>query len=155
MFKGQIQRLLVIGLDVPEALRSALLKLQEWLPDADLSLLGCMHEWTEPVVPIPISVRTCPTIEMQVNEQQQTMQWMRANHFDAAILFTAADRSPYALAYLCYLAGIPIRIGQSLEFGGRVLSHCFPPPDLIQESDRHLNLLHSLIHSCLCDDCES
>ena len=55
--------------------------------------------------------------------------WLRQQQFDAAVILTAPDQSPYTLGYLCYLAGIPIRIGHSHEFGGQVLSHCSPPPD--------------------------
>ncbi|MBE9111579.1 hypothetical protein IQ273_19420 [Nodosilinea sp. LEGE 07298] len=55
--------------------------------------------------------------------------WLRQQQFDAAVILTAPGQSPYTLGYLCYLAGIPIRIGQSCEFGGQVLSHCSPPPD--------------------------
>ncbi len=47
---------------------------------------------------------------------------LREYAFDAAVIFTNPRESPYALAYICYLAGIPIRIGQSQEFGGGVLS---------------------------------
>lgn len=47
---------------------------------------------------------------------------LRSDAFDAAVIFTNPRESPYALAYICYLAGIPIRIGQSQEFGGGVLS---------------------------------
>ncbi|GAB1541732.1 hypothetical protein NUACC21_44040 [Scytonema sp. NUACC21] len=42
--------------------------------------------------------------------------------FDAAVICTAPGESPYPLAYICYLAEIPIRIGHSQEFGGGVLS---------------------------------
>lgn len=41
--------------------------------------------------------------------------------FDAAVIFTNDGESPYPLAYICYLAGIPLRLGRSLEFGGSVL----------------------------------
>ncbi|KAF3885350.1 MULTISPECIES: glycosyltransferase family 9 protein [Nostocales] len=44
--------------------------------------------------------------------------------FDAAVICTELGESPYSLAYICYLAGIPIRIGRSQEFGGSVLSKC-------------------------------
>lgn len=70
------------------------------------------------------------------------IQAIHDRHFDAAIIFTAPDRSPYSLAYLCYLAGIPLRLGQSREFGGSVLSHCIPPPiDPVSIADHHLHLL--------------
>jgi ADP-heptose:LPS heptosyltransferase len=48
---------------------------------------------------------------------------LRLSAFDAAVIFTNSGESPYALAYSCYLAGIPIRVGDSQEFGGGVLSH--------------------------------
>lgn len=64
--------------------------------------------------------------------------------FDAALLFTAPGRSPYAMGYLCYLAGIPIRIGQSKEFGGGVLTLCVTPPiEKVSPSEYHLHLLRS------------
>ncbi|WP_416674551.1 glycosyltransferase family 9 protein [Egbenema bharatensis] len=53
---------------------------------------------------------------------------LQRGEFDAAILFTAPGRSPYAMAYLCFLAGISVRVGQSQEFGGGVLTHCVKPP---------------------------
>lgn len=62
--------------------------------------------------------------------------------FDAALIFSEPGGSPYVAAYCCYLAGIPVRIGQSVEFGGSVLSHCvvpaFPP---LPATQHHLHLL--------------
>jgi len=67
--------------------------------------------------------------------------WIRQNHFDAALIFTAPSQSPYTLGYLCFLAGVPVRVGQSCEFGGQVLSHCLAVPE---EGDRHLALVESM-----------
>lgn len=53
---------------------------------------------------------------------RELVGWFHDRRFDAAILFTPPHQSPYPLAYLCYLAGIPLRLGQSPEFGGGVLS---------------------------------
>ena len=53
----------------------------------------------------------------------QLIERLRSYRFDAAIILTGQAQSPYAFAYCCYLAGIPIRVGQSQEFGGGVLSH--------------------------------
>lgn len=62
--------------------------------------------------------------------------------FDAAFIFTSFSQSPYPPAYACYLAGIPIRAGQSREFGGRLLSHWVKPPaDSSYQVERNLNLL--------------
>lgn len=79
--------------------------------------------------------------------QEQSLKWIQTiaqNSFDAAIILTAPGQSPYAAAYLCYLAGIPIRIGQSHEFGGSILSHCITPPfEYRSLTDYYLHLLRS------------
>jgi ADP-heptose:LPS heptosyltransferase len=70
---------------------------------------------------------------------------IRAQQFDAAIIFTSEGRSPHALAYICYLAGVTIRLGQSQEFGGSILSHCVKPPSSnIHLRERHLFLLKAV-----------
>lgn len=71
------------------------------------------------------------------------IEMLRVYCFDAAIIFTPPYRSPYTLGYLCYLAGIPIRIGQSQEFGGSVLSCVTPLPDPVPLSNYYLHLLNA------------
>lgn len=70
---------------------------------------------------------------------------LRNQAFDAAIIFTLPFQSCYTLAYLCYLSGIPIRLGQSLEFGGALLSEVVKPSvDAISAVEHHLHLLESV-----------
>jgi hypothetical protein len=65
--------------------------------------------------------------------------------FEAVIIFTEPDQSPYSLAYFSYLAGIPIRIGQSCEFGGGLLSLPIQPPlDPVAFNQYQQHLLHSI-----------
>ncbi|MGG6268948.1 glycosyltransferase family 9 protein [Leptolyngbya sp. AN03gr2] len=52
------------------------------------------------------------------------IQLLKVEQFDAAIVLPDENRSPYPFAYACYLAGIPVRLGVSCEFGGGVLSEC-------------------------------
>lgn len=66
---------------------------------------------------------------------------LQAEAFDAAILFPDDAFSPHPIAYVCYLAGIPIRIGHSLEFGGGVLSHWVR--EIGESEDTNLAMLHS------------
>ena len=67
---------------------------------------------------------------------------LREREFDAAFIFTSFSQSPYPPAYICYLAGIPIRVGQSKEFGGSVLSTWVRSmPDDAHQVDRGLHLL--------------
>ncbi|NJL32891.1 MAG: hypothetical protein HC893_02345 [Chloroflexaceae bacterium] len=78
------------------------------------------------------------------SDLQSTLGQVRQEYFDIALILTGAGRSPYALAYLCYLAGIPVRVGLSAEFGGGVLSIWQKPPINTQPSQRFIPLLHTL-----------
>ncbi len=76
---------------------------------------------------------------------QRLTRAIESHHFDAAIIFTEPYQSTYLAGYLCYLAGIPIRVGQSREFGGGVLSHCIQPPvEEVLLAVYHLHLLEAV-----------
>lgn len=71
---------------------------------------------------------------------------LRQSAYDCAVIFTNPGDSPYPLAYICYLAGIPIRIGQSQEFGGGVLSQWVKLPAKDSHPvDKHFLLIESLV----------
>jgi ADP-heptose:LPS heptosyltransferase len=77
------------------------------------------------------------------------IEMLRSEQFDAAIVFPQAAQSPYPLAYVCYLAEIPIRVGWSDEFGGGVLSHWVKEGVQDQgERDRNLALLAAIGLGC-------
>ncbi|NHC47293.1 glycosyltransferase family 9 protein [Motilibacter sp. K478] len=65
-----------------------------------------------------------------------------AGRYDAAVLFTSFSQSPWPPAYVCWLAGVPLRVGMSKEFGGALLSTWVPSPeDGVHQVDRALHLL--------------
>jgi ADP-heptose:LPS heptosyltransferase len=65
-----------------------------------------------------------------------------AGRFDAAVVLTSFSQSPWPAAYACLLAGVPVRVGTSKEFGGALLTHWVPaPPDGLHQVDRMLDLL--------------
>lgn len=67
---------------------------------------------------------------------------LRDRSFEAAVTLTRPDQSPYEMAYLCYLANIPIRVGQSVEFGGGVLSLPIQPPlEILSSIEYQMHLL--------------
>ncbi|HEY8477659.1 MAG TPA: hypothetical protein VIN09_12405 [Chloroflexota bacterium] len=79
--------------------------------------------------------------ERLAREQWALVQHLRAHQFDAAFVFSPPGESPYPLAYACYLAGIPVRCGTSIEFGGGVLTHWVKPlraPDAPEQHHAHL-----------------
>lgn len=74
--------------------------------------------------------------------EQLLIEELRAPRFDAVFVFTSFSQTPFPAAYACYLAGIPIRVAQSREFGGGVLTHWVRPlPDATHQVDRNLHLL--------------
>jgi ADP-heptose:LPS heptosyltransferase len=67
---------------------------------------------------------------------------LAAHEFDSAVIFTSFSQSPYPPAMLCCRAGIDVRVGQSKEFGGAVLTHwTMPGRDEAHQVERNLALL--------------
>ena len=70
---------------------------------------------------------------------------IRQRAFDAAIIFTSFSQSPYPPAYVCYLAGVRLRVGMSKEFGGGLLTRWVrSPADSLHQAERNLFLLEEL-----------
>ncbi|HEU4673743.1 MAG TPA: glycosyltransferase family 9 protein [Candidatus Limnocylindrales bacterium] len=70
---------------------------------------------------------------------------LESGRFDAAFVFTSFSQSVFPPAFACYLAGIPVRVGQAADFGGSVLSHpVAPAPDGSHQVDRNLRLVEGL-----------
>ena len=136
-----VRRLLAVCLEESGTLRElepALQLLRGGLPGARLALLAPLASSSPEPAEAPLSAGLAADLP-QVHEflDYPTAQdagallalvsEVRRRRFDAALIFTRAGASPYLAAYVCYLAGVPLRLGQSCEFGGAVLSHRFPP----------------------------
>ncbi|MBW3632236.1 MAG: glycosyltransferase family 9 protein [Chloroflexi bacterium] len=69
-----------------------------------------------------------------------------ADHsFDGALIFSSFSQTPHVAAYACYLAGIPLRAGESKEFAGGTLStELRGTPDATHQVDRNLRLVQAL-----------
>jgi len=140
MGDAAVRRLLAVCLEESGLLRDlepALQLLRRGLPDARLALLvpcdsgqagqaeaGCAD--LAAALPQVQEILYYPD-DRDARALIDLVAEVRRQHFDAALIFTRAQVSPYLAAYVCYLAGVPVRLGQSCEFGGGVLSHRFPP----------------------------
>jgi ADP-heptose:LPS heptosyltransferase len=81
-------------------------------------------------------------VPIDVEAQVDVIEAIEGRQVDAAFIFTATGHSPYPAAYLAYLSGVGIRIGQSKEWGGGLLTHWIEPlPDKVHQVDRNLFLL--------------
>lgn len=77
--------------------------------------------------------------------EQDLVDRVRSGAYDAAVIFTSFSQSPWPAAYVCLLAGVPVRLGMSKEFGGALLSTWVPAPeDGMHQVDRSLHLLQRL-----------
>jgi ADP-heptose:LPS heptosyltransferase len=147
---GEVGRILVIQLDKPvDRVMSALQTLRQALPNAKITLMTTAASSQDS---LPVDDRliygtawqNASSQSLNPVQVQELSAKLRSHQFDAAVIFNNSFQSPYPLAYLCYLAGIPIRLGQSKEFGGSVLSHWVKPPPDENPVDRHLFLLESV-----------
>jgi lipopolysaccharide heptosyltransferase II len=72
-------------------------------------------------------------------------EWLRSSSFDAAVIFTVFTQSPLPAAYVCHLAGIPLRIAHCRENPYHLLTNWIPETDTPEaaqhESRRQLDLV--------------
>ena len=70
---------------------------------------------------------------------------LKARAFDAAAIFTVYSQSPLPAAYLCYLAGIPLRLAHCRENPYHLLTDWVPEPEpaarMRHEVQRQLDLV--------------
>ena len=126
--------------ETANALQPSLHRLQCFLPKTDIALMLPGFNQSELLPDSGVQIRWISSW-LDVS----TLQRLSQATFKLAILFTAPGRSPYTMAYICYLAGIPIRLGQSVEFGGGVLTSCVHPiQDYVSVENYHLHLSHSI-----------
>jgi lipopolysaccharide heptosyltransferase II len=77
--------------------------------------------------------------------EQQMIETLRAGQFDGAIIFTSYHQSPLPAAYLCYLAGIPLRVAASIDGPGSLLTTRHKHPEqMMHEVERGLDLVQAL-----------
>lgn len=151
-----VRRVLVVRLDnVGDVVMTgpALRAIKAALPDAAITLMaspsGSQIAWQLPWVDRLITHRAVwqdvyGSLPQDPLYDEAVVGQLRSGAYDAAVILTSFSQSPWPPAYACWRAGIPIRIGQSEEFGGSLLSQWVKPP--AREShqvDRNLHLLEA------------
>src|SRR5215216_6706710 len=77
--------------------------------------------------------------------ENELIQLIAERSFDAAVIFSSFSQTPHVAAYVCYLAGIPLRAGESKEFGGATLTdELRSGPDDLHQAERNLRLVECL-----------
>lgn len=152
-----VRRVLVVRLDnIGDVvlLGPALRTLRANLPETSLTLLcspvgaevAPLLPWVDDLVVRRVVWQDASgTLPLDPYRELHLVAELREGAFDAAVIFTSFAQSPFPPAYACYLAGIPVRVGQSKEFGGSVLSHPVPPaPYEAHQVERSLHLLEGV-----------
>lgn len=103
-------------------------------PDID-DVIVYQAAWMDPWHKLPLDTQ----------REQEMIALLKARQFDGAIIFTSFRQSPLPAAYLCYLAGIPLRVAASIDGPGSLLTTRHKHSEqIIHEVERGLNLVAAL-----------
>jgi len=132
----------------------ALRAVKETSPQANLTLLASPAGTTAiPLLPWIDDVLTWRVIWQDVGgripfdpaRERGLIEMLAERQFDAALIFTSFSQTPHVAGYVCYLAGIPLRAGESKEFGGSTLTtELRSAPDEFHQVERNLRLVEHL-----------
>ena len=132
----------------------ALRAVKETSLDARLTLLASPAGATAvPLLPWIDDVIVCHApwqdigghVAFDPERELQFIHMLSERKFDAALIFTSFSQSPHVPGYVCYLAGIPLRAGESKEFSGGILTtELRSAPDEFHQVERNLRLVEHL-----------
>ncbi len=131
----------------------ALRAVKEASPGAKITLLGStggiaaapLLPWIDDVIGWRSIWQDLGHLPFDPARERELIDLLAARQFDAALIFTSFSQTPHAPGYVAYLAGIPLRAGESKEFGGRVLTtELKGAPDDMHQVERNLRLVEAL-----------
>ena len=151
---GEARRLLVMRLDnIGDVVMTGpvLRAIKENLPGAHVTLMASPGgSKAAPLLPWVDEVFSWRVLWQDVGDrlsfdptrELEMVSTLREGSYDAAIILTSFKQTPHPAGYACYLAGIPLRLGESKEFGGGVLTDEAPPtPDELHQVERNLGTI--------------
>jgi ADP-heptose:LPS heptosyltransferase len=129
------KRVLVVPpVHASEAFQRTLRRVRASLPNAAVVLLasGSFDRWLGAHTSLVDEVLPADALStLDPDALAALIDRVAGARLDAALVFTAAGESAFEAAYLAYLAGVPLRAGLGLEFGGTVLAPCIQPDLLL------------------------
>jgi ADP-heptose:LPS heptosyltransferase len=130
----------------------ALRAIKENLPECRLTLMASpggalaaeLLPWVDAVMPWRVLWQDLGKLDFDPAREWELVRTLQNGKFDAAIIFTSFSQSPHPAGFLCYLAGVPLRVGESKEAGNGVLTLEVPSaPDEIHQVERNLRLIEA------------
>jgi lipopolysaccharide heptosyltransferase II len=153
----RVRRLLVVRLDnLGDVLVTtpAIHAIKTSLPDASITLLaspvgaqvGRLNRDIDEVIVYQAPWMDPWRVLPQDPERELAMiERVREEHFDAAVIFTSFRQSALPSAYLCYMAGIPLRLAASIDGPGSLLTTRHKHPEhMMHEVERGLDLVSAV-----------
>jgi ADP-heptose:LPS heptosyltransferase len=131
----------------------ALRAIKETLPQSRITLMASpsgsqaavLLPWVDEVISVRALWQDLGKLEFNPVREWELIETVRNRQFDAAIIFTSFSQTPHAAGYLCYLAGISARVGESKEWGGSIFTtEVRSAPDEIHQVERNLRLIESV-----------
>ncbi len=132
----------------------ALRAIKESLPQVSLTLLaspvgaqvGRLNPYVDDVI-----VYQAPWMDpwsqlpQDTGRERAMVETVAAGRFDGAIIFTSFRQSSLPAAYLCYMAGIPLRLAASIDGPGSLLTTRHKHPEhMMHEVERGLDLVGAI-----------
>ena len=124
--------------------------LKENLPGATITLMAspgggkaaALLPWVDDVLTWRVVWQDLGRLPLDPAREMEMVGAMKAGGYDAAVVLTSFKQTPHPAGYACYLAGIPLRLGESKEWGGGVLSvEVQAAPDDLHQAERNLRLI--------------
>lgn len=131
----------------------ALRAVKEALPQARITLLASpagasaapLLPWIDDVIVWRALWQQLQPVPCAPQREYELIATLAERRCDAALIFTSFSQTPHVPGYVCYLAGIPLRAGESKEFGGQVLTtEVHGAPDELHQVERNLRLVETL-----------
>ena len=150
---AEAQRILVMRLDnIGDVLMTSpvLRTLKENRPDSRITLMTSLGgkaavpllPWVDEIFSWRVLWQDIGRLSFAPARELELVETLRGGGYDAAIILTSFKQTPHAAGYACYLAGIPLRLGESKEWGGGVFTTEVPPaPDELHQTERNLRLI--------------
>lgn len=150
---SEARRLLVMRLDnIGDVVMTGpvLRALKENLPGASLTLMASpgggkaasLLPWVDDVLTWRVVWQDLGRLPFDPARELEMISAMRAGEYDGAVVLTSFKQTPHPAGYACYLAGIPLRLGESKEWGGGVLTdEVSAAPDALHQAERNLRLI--------------
>jgi ADP-heptose:LPS heptosyltransferase len=125
--------------------------IRESLPEANITLLaspiGAQAGRLNPDVD-DVVVYQAPWMDpwrrlpLDPDREREMVDRLQRGSYDAAVIFSSFRQSPLPAAYLCYLAGIPLRLAASIDGPGSLLTTRHRHPERkMHEVERGLDLV--------------